>query len=194
MRLFIAVELNALVEEAAREVIDELRVRTARLAPRARITWSAPDRIHVTLRFIGEADEASAQAIRSALGPTIDAPVFDVTVEGVGAFPPKGPPRVFWAGLTDGRDGLLEVERAVSQRLETLVPAEDRPYAPHLTLARVKEPAGLSRATLFEGLTTRRFGTVHVDAITLFESRLSPKGASHVSLQRSALRRRTQAP
>jgi 2'-5' RNA ligase len=190
MRLFIAVEMNRAVEEAAREVIGDLRDRVRRLAPRARITWSAPERLHITVRFIGDADESKAQAIRSALGPTIDAPVFDLTVEGAGAFPPKGPPRVFWAGLTDGRHGLLEVERAVSQRLETLVPAEDRPYAPHLTLARVKEPAGLSRATLFESLTTRQFGRVHVDAITLFESRLSSKGATHVPLQRSALRRR----
>jgi 2'-5' RNA ligase len=191
MRLFIAVEMSPSVEEAARDVIGDLQTRVTRLAPRARITWSAPERLHITVRFIGEADEARVQAIRTALGPTIDAAVFDLSVEGVGAFPPKGPPRVFWAGLTDGREGLLEVERAVSQRLETLVPAEDRPYAPHLTLARVKEPAGLSRATVFEGLSTRRFGTVHVDAITLFESRLSSKGATHVPLQRSALRRRT---
>jgi RNA 2',3'-cyclic 3'-phosphodiesterase len=191
MRLFVAVEMNESVAEAARDTIDDLRARATRLAPRARVTWSAPDRLHITVRFIGEADEASTRAIRSALGPTIDAAVFDLAVEGVGAFPPKGPPRVFWAGLTDGRNGLLEVERVVSERLKSLVPAEDRPYAPHLTLARVKEPAGLSRAALLEGLTSRQFGRVHVDAITLFESRLSPKGATHVPLQRSALRRRT---
>jgi 2'-5' RNA ligase len=191
MRLFVAVEMNRGLEEAVREVIDELRARAARLAPRAKITWATPERIHVTVRFIGEADETNARAIRSALEPTIDAPVVDVTVEGVGAFPAKGPLRVFWAGLTEGRSGLLEVERAVSQRLETLIPAEDRPYSPHLTLARVKEPAGLSRAILFEGLTGRQFGTVHVDAITLFESRLSPKGATHVPLQRTALRRQS---
>ena len=188
MRLFIAVELNRAVADAASEVIDDLRARVTRLAPRARVTWSAPERVHITVKFIGEADEKSTEAIRSALGPTIDAPVFDLTIEGVGSFPPKGPPRVFWAGLTEGRDGLLEVERVVSRRLKALVPAEDRPYAPHLTLARVKEPAGLSRAALFEGLTGRQFGRVHVDAITLFESRLSPKGATHVPLQRSALR------
>ena len=88
------------------------------------------------------------------------------------------------AVLAGGRS----LERAVSQRLETLVPAEDRPYAPHLTLARVKEPAGLSRAALFQGLTSRQFGRVHVDAITLFESRLSPKGPTYVALQRTALR------
>ena len=189
MRLFIAIEMNRSVEEVAREVIDDLRGRVARLAPRARVTWSAPERIHVTVRFIGEADEARAQNIRAALEPTIDAPVFDLTVEGVGAFPPRGAPRVFWAGLTDGRDDLLEVERVVSQRLASLVPSEDRPYSPHLTLARVKEPGRLSRAALFEGLATRPFGKVHVDAITLFESRLSSKGATHVPLQRSALRK-----
>jgi 2'-5' RNA ligase len=191
MRLFVAVEMNRSVEETASEVIAELRTRAARLAPRAKITWTPPQRIHVTVRFIGEADETKTRAIRSALGPSIDAPVFDLSIEGVGAFPAKGPPRVFWAGLTDGRAGLLEVERVVSQRLETLVPADDRPYAPHLTLARVKEPTGLSRARLFDGLASKQFGKVHVDAITLFESRLSPKGATHVPLQRTTLRRRT---
>jgi RNA 2',3'-cyclic 3'-phosphodiesterase len=191
MRLFVAIEMNRSVEDAAREVIDELRARAARLAPRARITWAVPERLHVTVRFIGEADDTYGQAIRTALGVTIDAPVFDVAVDGVGAFPPKGAPRVFWAGLTDGRSGLLDVERAVSQRLESLVPAEARPYAPHLTLARVKDPAGLARADLLEGLGARHFGRVHVDAITLFESRLSPKGSAYVPLQRTALRRRT---
>jgi 2'-5' RNA ligase len=191
MRLFVAVEMNRPVEDAAREVIEDLRARAARLAPRAKISWSAAERIHITVRFIGDADETKSQAIRAALGPTIEAPVFDVLVEGVGAFPPKGPPRVLWAGLTDGREGLLEVERAVSRRLDALVPPDDRPYSPHLTLARVKDPAGLSRSTLLEGLTTRQLGRLHVDAITLFESRLSSHGATHVALQRSALRRRT---
>jgi 2'-5' RNA ligase len=191
MRLFVAIEMNQAVKEAVRKVIDDLRARAARLAPRARITWAAPERIHVTVRFIGEADETNARAITAALGATIDVPVFDVTVEGIGAFPAKGPLRVFWAGLTDGRNGLLEVGRAVSQRLETLIPPDDKPYSPHLTLARVREPAGLSRSVLFKGLTERRLGTVHVDAITLFESRLSPQGATHVPLQRTALRRQS---
>lgn len=192
MRLFIAVEMTTMVKARAGIVIDELRSRVARVAPRAKITWSAPERIHLTVRFIGEADNDRTHAIRAALGPIVDAPVCDVTVEGVGAFPSKGPPRVLWAGVADGRDGLSRVERAVSQRLETLVPVEDRPYSPHLTLGRVKDPAGLSRATLFDGLADQPFGTVHVDAITLYESRLSPTGATHVPLQRTALRRRSQ--
>jgi len=189
MRLFVAVEMNAAIERAAGAVIDDLRRRVARLAPRARISWAPAERMHITVRFIGEAGESQTQEIGSALAETIDVPPFDLTVEGIGVFPPKGPPRVFWAGLTGGREALLEVEKAVSRRLDRLVLREERPNSPHLTLARIKDPAGLSRAALFEGLTTRVFGTVHVDTITLFESRLSSAGATHVALQRTALRR-----
>lgn len=146
------------------------------------------ERLHITVRFIGHVDDAQGQAISRALESRLDAPAFDLTIEGVGAFPPRGAPRVFWAGLTDGRDGLLRLERDVSARLAGLVPPEERPYAPHLTLARVKEPAGVARAALFEGLTDRLFGRVRVEAITLFESRLSSKGPTYVALHRTMLR------
>ena len=68
MRLFVAVEMNESIAETMRDTIDDLRARVTQLAPRARVTWSAPDRIHITVKFIGEADETSTQAIRSALG------------------------------------------------------------------------------------------------------------------------------
>jgi RNA 2',3'-cyclic 3'-phosphodiesterase len=191
MRLFVAIEIDQAIAGAVAATIDEWKSRTERLAPRAKIAWASPDRLHITVKFIGEANEQTAHAIRAALGPTLDVPRFDLTVEGMGAFPQRGAPRVFWAGLTDGRNETLDVARHVSSRLGTLVPVEDRPYSPHLTLARVKDPAGLSRAALLEGMPGRHFGTVHVDAITLFESRLSPKGATYVPLLRTALRRRT---
>jgi 2'-5' RNA ligase len=188
MRLFVAVEIGAPVRRAALATIDELRERTARLAPRARMTWLTDERLHITVRFIGHVDDARGEAIRIALEAPLDAPSFDLTVEGIGAFPPRGAPRVFWAGLTAGREGLLRLERSVSARLAELVPAEDRPYAPHLTLARVKEPAGLARASLFDGLTDRLLGRVRVEAITLFESRLSSKGPTYLPLLQTMLR------
>jgi 2'-5' RNA ligase len=188
MRLFVAIELNRSVEDSAREVIDELRGRVSSLAPRARITWVAPERLHVTVRFIGNADEERGTAIRSALAPRLETAAFDLVVEGVGAFPERGAPRVFWAGLHGGRQHLLEVEEIVSRRLASIVAREDRPYAPHLTLARVKDPAGLARVALFEGLSDRRLGRTRVDAITLFESRPSSEGPTYVPLQRTALR------
>jgi 2'-5' RNA ligase len=188
VRLFVGVEVGPQVADAFARVSDELRERAAKLAPRARLTWVTPDRAHITVRFIGHVDDAKAQAIRDALAPPIPVPPFDLTVHGVGAFPPSGGLRVVWAGLLAGVEALSAVEQEVSLRLDSCgIPREDRAYRPHLTLARVKEPGGLRARTLLEGFADRAFATTHVDAITLFESRLSPKGPTYVALQRTAL-------
>lgn len=178
------------VAEAFTAVSEELRRRASTLAPRARITWIPAERAHVTVRFIGHVDDAAAAAIAAALAPPLPVNPFDLTVSGVGAFPPSGSPRVVWAGLTDGVQALTDAEREVSARLEACgVERDERPYRPHLTLARVKEPGGLRSRALLEGLADRGLGTTRVDAITLFESRLSPKGPTYVPLQQTALRR-----
>jgi 2'-5' RNA ligase len=187
MRLFVAIDVGPAIADAAGRLIAELRQRAECDAPRARVSWVSPERLHVTVRFIGQADEARAQAILRALAPELDVPPFELSVANLGAFPGRGAPRVFWAGLTAGRDGVLEVERAVSARLESLVTRDEREYNPHLTLARVKDPAGLASAALFGDLAGVVLGTVRVEAITLFESRLSSKGATYVPLQRTAL-------
>jgi 2'-5' RNA ligase len=188
VRLFVGVEVGPEVADAFAAVSGELRTRAASLAPRARITWVAPDRAHVTVRFIGHVDDVTAQAVRAALAPPIAVPPFDLTVCGVGAFPPSGAPRVVWAGLTEGGEGLSALEQEVSRRLDACgIPREERAYRPHLTLARVKEAGGLRARTLLEGFADRAFATTHVDAITLFESRLSPKGPTYVPLQQTAL-------
>jgi 2'-5' RNA ligase len=68
------------------------------------------------------------------------------------------------------------------------VAPEDRPYNPHLTLARVREAVGLRAAPLLDGVSEVVLGVTQVDAITLFESRLSPQGPTYVALHRTALR------
>ncbi len=188
MRLFVAVELAPGVVAAALHLIDRLQAKAARLAPQSRLTWATADRLHVTVRFIGHVDEQTADAIKDAFGPALAAESFDLTVAGTGAFPPKGPPRVVWAGLTEGRDRLLELEHTVSERLAQVgINKEDRPYRPHLTLARVREAAGLRTAALMDGVSQSVLGVTPVDAITLFESRLSPQGPTYVALKRVEL-------
>ena len=92
-------------------------------------------------------------------------------------------------GVAHGRDELKAIERIVSSRLLALgIAEEDRPYSPHLTLARVRDAAGLRTIRLLDGLTDRSVGTTRIDAITLFQSRLSPKGPTYVPLLRTSLR------
>ena len=192
MRLFIAAEIGERLAGRAADLIRELEKRAADAAPRARLTWLVADRLHITIKFIGDVDGVRAAAIVAALQPPLDVEPFDLTVAGMGAFPKSGPPRVVWIGIEPGRDDLIAAEREISFRLTTLaIPSERQPYSPHLTLARVREAAGLRSASLLEGLEDRSLGTTRVDAITLFQSRLSPKGPTYVPLLRTALGRRT---
>ena len=189
MRLFVAAEIGERLAGRAAELIRELEKRTADAAPRARLTWLAANRLHITIRFIGEVDDVRAAAIVAALQSPLDVQPFDLTLAGTGTFPKRGPPRVVWTGIEQGRDGLIAVEREVSSRLTTFaIPPEGRPYSPHLTLARVREAAGLRSASLLEGLEDRSLGTTCIDTITLFQSRLSPKGPTYVPLLRTSLR------
>lgn len=190
MRLFVAIEIEAAVAREIAAVGDELRHRAATLAPSSRITWVPPDRLHLTVRFIGEVNEPRGEALAAALQPPMLAEPFDLVVAGVGAFPGSGSPRVMWVGLGGELDSVHAVEQEVSTRLAQCgVPREDRAYRPHLTLARVHDAGGLRAKQLIEGFQTCEFGRSRVDTITLFQSRLSPKGPTYVPLQRTFLRR-----
>jgi 2'-5' RNA ligase len=82
----------------------------------------------------------------------------------------------------------VATEQRVSERLARAgIAAEPRPYTPHLTLARVREAAGLRSAGLLEATGEATLGTTTVEAITLFESRLSPQGPTYVALQKTSL-------
>ena len=192
LRLFVAIELADDVAAAALELISRLRSTAERLAPRSRLTWMTEGRLHVTVHFIGHVDDGKVDAIRGALAPPFDIDPFDLTIATVGTFPSRGTPRVVWAGVTGGREPLISIERAVSARLVGAgVMPEERPFRPHLTLARVRDGTGLRSADLINDLRNVTVGTTQVDAITLFESRLSPKGPAYVALQRTSVRHRS---
>jgi 2'-5' RNA ligase len=96
---------------------------------------------------------------------------------------------VIWAGLTGGQEHLLAIERIVGDRLECAgVGREDRAYNPHLTLARVRDAVGLRSAALLDGVRDLPLGSARAGAITLFESRLSPKGPTYIPIQRTSLK------
>ena len=191
MRLFVAVEIDPSLIATLAEFAATLRRRAQTLAAGARIIWVNPEQLHITSRFIGEVDDKKAARLAGALLEELAIAPFDLVVEGAGAFPERGSPRVLWAGISAGVEELGMLEAEVSRRLTHCgVPREDRPYRPHVTLARVREPAGLRTPALFEDVAAGRFGTTRVEAITLFRSRTSPKGAVYTPLNRTRLQPR----
>ena len=182
MRLFAAVRIDPAVARTIAVLIEDLRRRVSSRAPSARVSWVKESQLHITSRFIGHVSDHDVATIRDALSVPLSAAPFEVSAAGTGAFPARGAPRVFWAGVRDGVESLVRIEEEVSRRLEGCgIPREHRPYRPHITLARIRDAAGL-RASILEGDADRRFGDWRVDAITLFESRASPQGHQYLPL------------
>ena len=190
MRLFVAIEIGEELRRELSRTLDELKRRIEQSAPHARVTWVTPEQLHLTVRFIGQADAEGCQKVLASLARPLAVPAFELAIENTGTFPPRRPPRVIWAGISRGLEPLRALEHEVRGRLDAIIPpGDDREYHPHLTLGRVKNPAGLRPAVLLEGLERAVFGPVRVDAVTLFESRLSPKGPTYIALGRSPLAR-----
>jgi RNA 2',3'-cyclic 3'-phosphodiesterase len=187
MRLFVAAELDDAVRERAAAIQARLR-RACEADQRHTISWVAPQNLHFTLQFIGGAEAGVARQVVEQLTPPFDAPPVEVTVAGVGTFPPAGQPRVVWLGVADGGVSLAALAREVNGRLDAIgLPRDDRLFRAHLTLGRVKGPTGSRFREALAALRETAAGRCRVDQVTLFESRLSPHGSTYAVVLRTRL-------
>jgi 2'-5' RNA ligase len=152
------------------------------------VSWVTPANMHLTLRFIGEVDPEIANELTHRLAKPFGVPPFRLAVGGLGAFPRSGPPRVIWLGLTAGAGGLSAVHDEVESRLKDLpIEREDRPFRAHLTLGRVRTPLGAAAGQAIASVRADAIGACDIGEVTLFESRLSPRGAVYTALARGPL-------
>ncbi len=180
MRLFLAVELDDAARRAAADAARTLAAALERRGIRHGIGWVGPANLHFTLHFLGEVDAPTARAVIDAVSPPLAVPPFELALAGLGTFPAAGPPRVIWLGVSDGARELADVHGEVGRRLEGVgVPIERRPFSAHLTLGRVKSPVGPRLREAFADVPAVREARCQVDHLTLFESRLSPRGATY---------------
>ncbi len=145
---------------------------------------------HLTLKFLGNIPEQKVDAIGAALERAVTgiAP-FQLEVRGLGAFPNPSSARVVWIGFEQS-EPLSLLQARVEKALEDLeFPPEDRPFRPHLTLARLKSKENLKALQTYlreaEPLVTA--GTVPVDEVVLFKSDLRPGGARYTRLRAARL-------
>jgi 2'-5' RNA ligase len=184
MRLFVAVDLDDDARQDVGDVIARMRASIGKNRT-VRISWIAPDQLHLTLHFLGSIDGAAATGIAEALAEPIHRPCFRIAFEGLGTFPSRGRPHVIWLGVGQGREALIELHGLVGARLKAVgVQLEARPFSPHLTLARVKQMSG--HVPMVEG--EWGLSPSLVDCVTLYESQLGPRGATHIKLATGKLR------
>ena len=172
-RAFLAIPGGDSLCETVRRLQDELAAEL----PEAR--WTRPEQVHLTLRFFGDIPEETLEKIGAVMLSVgrLYAP-FRAGLVGVGAFPSPNKPRVLWLGV-HGDAPLAALYAALDAPLKTLgIPAEPRPFFPHLTLGRSRGPLPGAGEVLAR-YRHRRYGLLTADRLVLYESRLAPEGAEH---------------
>ena len=158
---------------------EEIRQRLSSLCcglPGAR--WVPVEQMHLTLRFIGDVDSGVSQAVREVLHD-VRCPSFSLRLENVGFFPPRGKPRVVWAGVAPSSELLHLRGRIESALVSSGLKPEGRKYAPHVTLARLKNTPGAKVGSFLSHNSF--FGTEEfvLRSFALYASVLNSKGAKH---------------
>lgn len=184
--------IRAFVAATVEDAVVRRRLAGARslLPPVPGVRWIPEGQLHFTLKFLGDVEDESVPVAREAIrAVATGAGPFDLALEGLGAFPPRGPARVLWAGCGAGAAALSALAAAVEDAFVARgFPREARPFSPHLTLARVKDPdAGHRLARALASLPPEPFGTVSIREVVLFRSELTPRGAEYEELFRVAL-------
>jgi len=176
MRLFFAIELGD-------DLLDLLDETTAPLVAEApELAWVAREKRHLTLKFLGDVDEAAVPKLTTAADRAAGRhDRLEMAVREVGAFPNFRRARVVWIGVEqEPRLELLhhDLEEACAHEGFEV---EGRPFRPHITIARVRVPLPVQRMRSLAQVarSVRVRATVLVERITLFESALAPSGARY---------------
>lgn len=174
VRAFIAVEIS---DEPRRKIIQAVEPLKRGLSG---VKWVEPENLHLTLRFLGDVEDediARLEEIMKARFTGAAAPI--VQLRKIGNFP-----RVIWVGLEGDLNGLRSLwERAQTSARELGLGPDDHGFSPHVTIARIKESGVIGKLRKrLEPLAASDFGSMTVERVVLFQSRLSPEGPTYTPL------------
>lgn len=165
--------------EVGQQLADEPlgRLREALRAVDGRVSLVDPGILHLTLRFLGETADGAVGPLSEAMAKAVHGvgPV-TMTFRGVGAFPPKGPPKVVWLGV-EGGEPLVTIAERLEPDVRALGFGRELPFRPHLTVARVRFTRDRQAITrVVADFAGEEFGTARVARIVLMRSELRPSG------------------
>jgi 2'-5' RNA ligase len=185
LRVFFAVELPDEVRSPVAERMRRLRSEF----PEVRASWERPEKLHVTLKFLGDVEHARVEVLsRAAARAGSNIEPFDLTINEPGSFPPHGQPRVLWLGLVDATGRLAFMQSALETECVAVgFPRESRAFKPHLTLARIRSPQGARELAEAHRETHFEPQSFKVSELVLMLSELGPGGSRYTPLSRQSL-------
>lgn len=179
IRSFIAVELNEDIKNELKAVQDELKKIGLD------VKWVEINNIHLTLKFLGNINSDDLEKFKGVIKnvPAIFKP-FEISLSALGIFPKVDFPRVIWVGLNKGKDELIKLSSYLEEELKRVgIASEERESIPHLTLGRVRSSKNKDKLKNYLNSAVFDFRNRQmIKEIILFQSRLSPKGASYTAL------------
>jgi 2'-5' RNA ligase len=177
MRAFVAIPLPEEVRAVLAKLQDELKTTGADVA------WVEPENIHITLKFLGEITEEQRAAFEAELRRiAAAAPAFTASLDAVGAFPTMTSPRILWVGMKQGSERATALAAQCEEAARKLgLRSEGRAFSAHATLGRVRSPR--HRHSLVERLRGAKWTPPPAwpaSTVTLYQSQLSPRGATYI--------------
>ncbi|MBI2422398.1 MAG: RNA 2',3'-cyclic phosphodiesterase [Candidatus Hydrogenedentes bacterium] len=179
MRAFLAIELPAPVREALWRAAAPLR------ASGVAARWVTADALHLTLRFFGELEAGQAAMLLAELrGAYAGQAPLRLRLEGWGVFPSLRRPSVVWAGVACEEGDLIALQRlAEASALRVGLAPESKPFHPHVTLGRIRNPSCAAELpALLAALTAPETDAFEAGHVSLLQSTLTPGGAIHAPL------------
>lgn len=180
MPLFFAIELHDDLRGALHHAVAPLRAAEPDLA------WVRPEKLHLTMKFLGEVNEEAVETLARAAGAVaVNHRPLDLTLGGIGAFPNFRRARVVWMGVaSEPRLELLHHDLEVACG-EAGFEVEGRPFRPHITLGRVRAPLTLDRARAF-ARAARRVAYAASDEVRALALLESARGSTEAGYRRVA--------
>ncbi|RKY12977.1 MAG: RNA 2',3'-cyclic phosphodiesterase [Planctomycetota bacterium] len=186
MRLFAAIDTESQVQDRIKYVQQHLK-RELHLSGKE-IKWVRPEQTHLTLKFLGEVPNSTIMPLCDVMTRTAaEYESFELRIQGLGVF--GRPARVVWAGCEIPTE-LLNIQARLENEFEQIGwDKENRPFAGHLTIGRVKSAAAGHRlARAIQAYSDEYFGSVSVDQLCLYESQLSRTGPEYSAVCTASLK------
>ncbi len=184
-RVFCAVPLPLDLRERLMAHVNHVRDSV----PDARASWSRVDSVHLTLKFLGDLSPGKVEKLSEAASRSAKefAP-FQIVVEQTGAFPKQGQPRVLWIGINDfsGKLGGLHA-RLEDESANEGFARDDRPFHPHLTVARLRQPRHARTLVAAHKELVFDAAEIAVSELLVIRSELGNEGSKYTVISRHTL-------
>jgi len=171
VRAFIAIDVDKTIRDEIQGFVKSINKCSTQ------VRWTEIHNIHLTIKFLGEITESKAFELKSVLGELIrQHQTFELIIKGTGCFPNLKTPKILWLGI-ERSEQLHKIHEQIEEIcLSSGIGRQDKPFSPHITIARIKDnvPQEFTERIMKE--KHRQWGILSVTEVLLMKSLLKPEG------------------